>query len=384
VEKQNAQARRWLISTCMMILVALAAALYPLASPVLPALAQSNYVIHVSVDGLGSSYLQALMNAGRARSFARLFREGASTLNARTDYDVTLTLPNHTSQLTGRPVNDKYGDSASGHHWITNVTPEQGVTLHANRGFYNGGAFDVAHDHGLNTALYASKDKFVLFENSWNAINGAQDTIGADDGRDKIDTYLNASLNATAMFSAFKAHMQSNPARYTFIHFDSPDTAGHYFGWGSAQYTNAVVLVDEFIGQLLAIINTKPALKNNTHIVLTADHGGIGNDHSDSTLAINYTVPFMVWGPGIQAGADLYAMNGSNTIDPGTSRIDYSLTSPQPIRNGDAGNCALRLLGLPAIPGSSLDHLRSVCWWRPSMPPLADLPFKSFMPFMSR
>lgn len=318
------------------------------------------HVIQVSIDGLGSAYLQLLLQQGRVPNIARLMREGASTLNARADYDYTLTLPNHTSMLTGRPVKDKYGSNTSGHGWITNNTPPLSMTLHSNRGFYVASTFDVAHDHGLSTALYASKDKFVLFDNSYNATNGAADATGADNGRDKIDTFVNVNLNATAMFTAFKSNTQANPARYNFIHFDSPDTAGHAYGWGSAQYTNAVVLVDGLIGQMLVLIESVPLMKGNTYIVLTADHGGTGVGHSNNTQAINYTVPFVLWGPGIPAG-DLYVLNGANTVDPGVSRIDYSLTAPQPIRNGDAGNCVLHLLGLPVISGSSLDHVRSVC-----------------------
>jgi hypothetical protein len=111
--------------------------------------------------------------------------------------------------------------------------------------------------------------------------------------------------------------------------------------------------------------------------VLTADHGGEGNDHQDSTNPKMYSVPFILWGPRITAGADLYALNGANTVDPGTNRIDYALTVPQPIRNGDAGNCALRLLGLPAIPGSSLDHLRSMCQF--SLP-VTPVPTAAFTP----
>lgn len=37
------------------------------------------------------------------------------------------------------------------------------------------------HDSGFSTALYASKDKFELFERSWGRF-GAQDRTGADDG----------------------------------------------------------------------------------------------------------------------------------------------------------------------------------------------------------
>ena len=81
------------------------------------------YVIHVSVDGLRADLLQSLMqsdNEGNFGSFRRLVDEGASTFNARTDYSHTVTIPNHTSMLTGRPVLQPPGQPNTVHHGYTN------------------------------------------------------------------------------------------------------------------------------------------------------------------------------------------------------------------------------------------------------------------------
>ena len=85
---------------------------------------------------------------------------------------------------------------------------------------------------------------------------------------------------------------------------------------------------------------------------LTADHGGDGVSHSDQTKIANFQIPFFAWGPGVPAGRDLYAMNDTRR-NPGTARTTYE--GPQPIRNGDLGNLATDVLGLPEIPGSQFD-----------------------------
>ena len=81
----------------------------------------------------------------------------------------------------------------------------------------------------------------------------------------------------------------------------------------------------------------------------------IPKTHTKADERYNYTIPFMVWGPGVQAGADLYALNQPNRKDPGTENPPYDAEEPPAIRNGDAGNLALTLLGLPAIEGSTIN-----------------------------
>jgi hypothetical protein len=311
----------------------------------------ADFVVHISVDGLRPDFLQTLVDAGQAPNFKRFQTEGAWTNNARTDYTHTNTLPNHTSMLTGRPVLQPAGMPNTAHHGYTdNGEPSSSSTIH-NLGNpnvpYKASTFDVAHDAGLSTALFATKTKFVIYEQSYNENAGA----AHPNGKDKIDTSFIGGPAATQ--NQLLAELGTKHFGYTFVHYANADNAGHSSGWGSTAYNNALVTVDGYLGGLFNLVTTDATLAGRTAIILSADHGGSGGGHGDVSSALHYTIPFYVWGAGVAHG-NLYEFNPDTRADPGTARPMYT-ASGQPIRNGDGGNLALDLLGLGAIPGSLIN-----------------------------
>ncbi|MEM9981521.1 MAG: DNRLRE domain-containing protein [Bacteroidota bacterium] len=242
------------------------------------------------------------------------------------------------------------------HNFVLNTDPGP-ITLHT-FGPYIASSFDVVHDNGLSTALYAGKSKFIVFENSYNASNGAEDITGEDNGRDKIDTYVYEGdmEKLTTLFVADYAEKQYD---YAFFHFRNPDGQGHSTGWElspNEDYAQKVAEVDVLLGQLFAVVENTPGLAGKTAIILTADHGGElgGKNHGNLFSPDNYTIPFYVWGPGVAVGADLYALNAALRIDPSTDQI-YDEDAVQPIRYADVANLALAFLGLPVVPGSGFN-----------------------------
>jgi hypothetical protein len=341
----------------------------------------ADHVIHVSVDGLHAGHLEALLAGdvqGDYAHFARFVDEGATTFNARADFTHTNTIPNHTTMLSGRPVLQPAGQSNTVHHGYTNNgTPDPNDTLH-NAGnpalSYVQSVFDVAHDRGLRTALYASKSKFVIYEQSYDADSGAADPVAPDDGADKIDAYDNRSTgnpaNASNLHQQFLTDMVVQRFHYAFVHYRDPDSAGHAAGWGSPTWNAAVAGVDDYLGDLFALVEADPTLDGATAIILTSDHGGSGNGHGAASDPNNYRIPFFVWGAEVVAGADLYVLDPQARADPGMSRPDYDAPVP-PIRNGDSGNLALHLLGLPAIEGSTINSSQELRVTGPAAIPVA-------------
>lgn len=314
----------------------------PGASPGPDSPAGSPVVLAISVDGLNPDALD-LLGARRAPHLHRLIREGASTLNARTAHELTITLPNHAGMLTGRRIAGGSG------HGVT-FNDDIGGTLATTHDAYVPGVFDIAHDHGLGTAFFAEKEKFGFLMRSWNAENGAPDTTGDDNGRDKTDVDRVAA--ADALVPAVGEALGNPDTGLVFLHLSAPDQAGHADGWLGTSYLEAVRSVDRRLGSILRVVDADARLRERVTILLTADHGGPHGmtSHDDAANVANYRIPFIAWGRGVARGADLYALNAGRS-DPGDARPDYS--GAQPVRNIDVANVALSLLGLPPVAGST-------------------------------
>ncbi|WP_262848174.1 alkaline phosphatase family protein [Mumia quercus] len=293
-----------------------------------------NRVVAISVDGLNP---QAIRVLGRARtpSFHRLMRRGATTLNARTAREQTRTLPNHASMMTGRRI-----DPRRGGHGVT-FNSDTGTTVHRAAGRRVASVFDVVHGAGGSTALFAAKPKFALYARSWRAA---------------IDRFTVDTDNAR-LVRRVTSELRRAPRTFTFVHLSLPDQAGHARGFMSAAYLRAVRRTDRLLGQIMGTLRARPALRRHTLLVLTADHGGRGASHDRASKPANFRVPFMVRGPGVAAGRNLYALN--RDIDsPGSARTRYR--GPQPIRNGDLADLVTDVLDLPRVPGSRFNARRTL------------------------
>lgn len=294
-----------------------------------PLASNDRRVILVSLDGLHRAAIKKLGRKG-APTLHRILRRGASTLNARTLRERTVTMPNHTAMITGRRVNEKKG----GHGvWINH---DPGGTVSDLAGEPVSSVFDVVHDAGGSTALFTSKDKFKLFERSWSA---SIDRFTYKAGNKKLAKAVVRDLDKRRAF--------------TMLHLSAPDAAGHKHGFMTKRYLKKVKRTDRNLGFVIDALRSDAELAAHTVVLVTADHGGEKKSRRHSAVGkrANFTVPVMAWGDGVARG-DLYALNPAFK-NPRKKRTTYA--GKQPIRNGMVANLATSLLGLDAVPGSTLD-----------------------------
>ncbi|QZY28368.1 alkaline phosphatase family protein [Nocardioides coralli] len=289
-------------------------------------------VLVISVDSLSSRALRRLGREG-APHLHRLLDRGAGTLNARTVREMTLTLPNHTSMVTGRRVDRRHG--GHGVYWNDDRTRPR--TVHEAAGRRVPSVFSVVDSRRRDPGLFVSKSKLALFKRSWP---------------EDVDRLAIVENNGE-LVRRVRADLVEHRRALTFLHLSLPDVVGHRHGFLSRRHLDAISTTDRRIGRLLTTIRGDRRLRERLTVIVTADHGGIGGGHGDPTLLHNYRIPFLVWGAGVAKGADLYELN-PDYRDPGRRRTGYAARR-QPIRNGDVANLVTDLLGLPALRGSHLN-----------------------------
>lgn len=290
------------------------------------------HVIMISFDGL---HPDAITNQSLTPSFYEMKTEGASTNNARTDYDFTDTLTNHVDMVTGVPT---YGTTTIPSHDFDkpDASKKDQVTVPS--------VFSLLEQQPqpLTTAFYYTKKKLRLFPQSWPIY------------------YAEFEDGDTKVMPEFLNDVSTHFFNFTFLHLRDLDSYGHVYGWLSTEYNSAVVNADRFLNDIFGMIEDDPTsdLYGTTAIIVTSDHGGGCDsatstcapddikDHDDPTNSEHYTIPFYVWGPGVAANSDLYDLDpASARLDPGTGRPDYNV-APQPIRHADAANLIADFFGL--------------------------------------
>ena len=242
----------------------------PTATPI----PRPSHVLVLSIDGLRPDAIDLTP----MRNLQTLMREGAYSLIAQTIFPSS-TLPSHSSMLTGL-CPDKHGVD-----W-NDYIPE--------RGYANGtDIFDLAHAAGLRTVMVVGKEKLRQVTEP-----GSVDVFEFINDRDTV-------------IAARVAEVIPQGFGLMFVHFPTPDWMGHEYGWLSPEQLSVIFRADEALQTILnALQNT--GMKEDTLIIITADHGGHDTTHGTSRLE-DMTIPWIISGPGVRHGVLPTNVNTTDT-----------------------------------------------------------------------
>ncbi|MBX9615574.1 MAG: alkaline phosphatase family protein [Caulobacteraceae bacterium] len=114
------------------------------------------------------------------------------------------------------------------------------------------------------------------------------------------DVHGESEEETTALAAAY---IKARRPALLFVHLDQVDHAGHEYGHGTPQYYAAVTRAD---AQIAAIrqATVEAGIADQTVILVTSDHGGVGKGHGGETLA-ELEIPWIAYGHGINRGVEL-------------------------------------------------------------------------------
>ena len=196
-----------------------------------------------------------------------LMLTSAYTLTAQTVLP-SVTLISHSSMLVGTCP------SKHGVYW-NDYLPENGYAQGTD-------LFDLAHAASLETWMYVGKEKL-------QQITEPASLTGFVKGSDR-DSELTDQLLAEI------------PDNFgvLFVHFATTDGMGHVYGWLSPEQLSVLRRADESLGRILTELSARN-LRNETLVIITADHGGHDTTHGTS-MPEDMTIPWIASGPGVKPG----------------------------------------------------------------------------------
>jgi predicted AlkP superfamily pyrophosphatase or phosphodiesterase len=243
-----------------------------LAAPVLV-----DHVLVIGCDGFGS----ISFTRSNTPVLHRLMRSGSYTLHAR-GVMPTSSSPNWASMIMGAGP-EQHGVTSN--DWETNKFDIVPTVVGS------GGMFPT-----IFGVLREQRPKaWIACVHDWDGFGRLLEARVPD----LLENVTNSPATARRAIEVIRQHKPT----FLFVHFDAVDHAGHEFGWLSPEYLDAVERMDRLIGDVLQAL-TDAGIREQTVVIMTADHGGKGKSHGEPTM-VEIEIPFIIAGPGIKAGHEI-------------------------------------------------------------------------------
>lgn len=227
------------------------------------------HVILIGVDGAGNFYRNT-----SAKAIRKMFSEGAGTDSCITSY------PSESAQCWGSML---IGVLPEKHEMTMESTD---TTPYGKRDVYPT-IYKIIRD--------AIPDAVIGSFSHWNTVNTmiADNDIGI----------TKATGQDGPLTDMICEYIEKEKPTFLFIQFDSIDDAGHGYGYNSPKYLEQLDIVDGYVGRIRDAV-ARAGIEDDTLIIATADHGGIGGSHGGSSPE-EMTVFFVAVGKTVNRGAEI-------------------------------------------------------------------------------
>lgn len=132
--------------------------------------------------------------------------------------------------------------------------------------------------------------------------------------------------NPEALCDMAVKYISENKPVLAAICFDNPDHAGHAYGHDTPEYYSKLTELDGYIARIIQAIEDA-GIMDDTIIIITSDHGGIGKGHGGKTMEEMQT-PFIICGKGVRQGLEFHESMMQYDVASTIARI-FALEQPQ-------------------------------------------------------
>lgn len=239
---------------------------------------------HVIILGFDAMSARGIQRA-QTPCMNQLIEGGAVSLHTRCVRE-TVSSQNWMSMVSGAPI-EIHGVFTNG--WNPGKPENVPPALSNAKGFFPT-VFDVIREQRPGLRQYA----FI----EWTAETRMYDMDAFD--RSCVyrkDTTLREPNDVIR--KAFETYLQDRP-EVLFLSMDVTDHLGHTFGHESQEYFDGITFFDTLIGDFVRKLEERGWM-DDTVILITADHGGIGYGHGGDTMA-EFEIPIILYGKGVTKG----------------------------------------------------------------------------------
>ena len=230
----------------------------------------AKHVIVIGVDGFGAFAVEK----AEIPNIKKMMKEGAYSLKARCVLPSSSAI-NWASLFTG------VGTELHGYTKWNSATPEIPSRVVDKNGKFPT-IFSVIKEQKPDSKLGAAY--------TWSGIAPLIDK--------EILDFDHPGLSDVNTTKAVLKYLDKEEPTLLFMHFDEVDGAGHKHGYDTKKYYRLLKYIDKLVGRILKKLEEKNMM-DDTIIILTADHGGLNNDHGGMTLE-EMEIPWIIYGSNVK------------------------------------------------------------------------------------
>ena len=133
----------------------------------------------------------------------------------------------------------------------------------------------------------------------WDGIKYLVDSLSIS----YVDVASNYEKDDTQLTRMAEKYIKQKKPTFVSVCYDQIDHVGHAIGHDTPQYYDVLASIDVQIGRLVQALKDA-GIYDDTIIMVTADHGGIGRSHGGQTL-MEMEIPFIICGKNVKKGMQI-------------------------------------------------------------------------------